>query len=162
MAHERGPCREICTRDKKSCFHRITCAVVRQFKNGRWLIENRYGFVNAVDERNLIFEQGEYQKHNDPNKLSTLETTHTRGIGAEDFEEDFNAKLIRFKKIIGNGGTISDEINPPTKNMKLPSEGESGEAWDTIHHWSTDEQIWHNKNCDGIKRRGFPGEFPTV
>ena len=159
MAHERGPCKNICKRDKKSCFHNITCVIVRQFGNGRWLIENRYGLVNAVDEKDMIFGHGEYQKYKNPNQPSTPVTAYTRG---QEIEEDFNAKLIRLKQIAEAGGTISDEINPSKKNKKLSSKSESGEAWDTIHHWSDNDQIWHTKNCESMKRRGFLGEFPKV
>jgi hypothetical protein len=157
MAYERGPCREICKRDKKSCFHGITCKIVRQFKNGRWLIENRYGLVNSVDERNMIFETGEYQihhnpTHRNPNAVSQYPTSSTTIEDRIDFtqwrmtketEEDFNAKLIRLKRVADStDSTINTHINISDLN---------GAAF-AIDHWSDTDKSWHTKDCKIILR----------
>ena len=40
MAHLRGICSRACDKDKRDCWHHPNTKIVRQFKNGNWLLQN--------------------------------------------------------------------------------------------------------------------------
>jgi len=145
MAHERGNCKDSCISDKKNCYHNITCTIVRQFTNGRWLIENPYHYVKALDPESIVFEEGEYIVHHNPNAApqfgyapdpTTLAITSV--VNRVD-EEDFNAKLVRLKKTM----MVSSETPIHQNSNGYVSE---------IHHWDDDEKAWHTKDCKVISR----------
>jgi hypothetical protein len=59
---------------------------------------------------------------------------------AERNEEDFNAKLVRLKKM----KEIHDPTTTSNKNI-------NGSATD-VDHWSESEKAWHTKDCKIIVR----------
>jgi len=141
MAHEKGTCgpdRDSCLRNKRSCYHNITCTIVRQFQNGRWLIENQYHYVKAINSESMVFEDGEYQSYHNPNAAPQYPSAMI-GI-AERNEEDFNAKLVRLKKM----KEIHDPTTTSNKNI-------NGSATD-VDHWSESEKAWHTEDCKIIAR----------
>jgi hypothetical protein len=148
MAHERGPCKDSCLQDKRNCYHQTTCTIVRQFFNGRWLIENQYKYVKAVDLDRMVFEEGEYQIYHNPNAApqypsSSNPFSSTKIEERKETEEDFNAKLIRLKKMADSTySTINTHINVRDLN---------GSTSD-IDHWSDTDKTWHTKDCKIILR----------
>ena len=138
MAHERGICKSSCINDKRSCYHNISCTVVRQFSNGRWLIENQYHYVKALNPESIIFEEGEYQLHHNPNAAPQYPPSKTGVMEVVD-EEDFNAKLVRLKKSMT---TLTES------SVHLNVNGSSND----VDHWSEQEKVWHTKDCKVVSR----------
>tara|TARA_R110002020_G_scaffold160699_1_gene345227 strand:+ start:396 stop:725 length:330 start_codon:yes stop_codon:yes gene_type:complete len=74
MAHLRGTCSNACDRDKRDCWHHPNTKIVRQFKNGNWLLENPRGHIRGAETDKVVFDEGEYETHKDPH---TFEFTYT-------------------------------------------------------------------------------------
>ena len=140
MAHERGNCKDACLRDKRNCYHNIACTIVRQFRNGRWLIENQYHYVKAIDPEGMVFEEGEYQTYHNPTAAPQHHSAPTKVAEQNDIDEDFNAKLVRLKQM------VERQDAPITTHINV-----NGSASDA-HHWSEAEKTWHTKDCKIITR----------
>lgn len=141
MAHERGNCgpdKDSCLRDKSICYHNIACTIVRQFQNGRWLIENPHHYVKAINPESMVFEEGEYQAHHNPNAAPQY-PSGTTGIAKRN-EEDFNAKLVRLKKM------------KETHDIQINTHINVNGATTDVDHWSESEKVWHTKDCKIITR----------
>ena len=142
MAHERGNCKDSCISDKKNCYHNITCTIVRQFTNGRWLIENPHHYVKALDPENIVFEEGEYVTHHNPNaapQFGYATDLAIKSVVNRVDEEDFNAKLLRLKRTLGVSPETSVHANI------------NGSASD-VDHWDDNEKAWHTKDCKVVSR----------
>ena len=66
MASLKGQCSMACKGDKRSCWH-MDCKILRRFKSGKFLIENRHNYVRAAFPADLLFsisEEREYGQHN--------------------------------------------------------------------------------------------------
>lgn len=143
MAHERGNCKDSCLSDKRNCYHNIACTIVRQFRNGRWLIENQYHYVKAIDPESMVFEEHEYQTHHNPNAAPQHHSFPsylgiTKVEERNNTDEDFNAKLIRLRNM---------KENDPV-NTHIDINGSVGDA----NHWSESDKAWHTKDCKIITR----------
>ena len=138
MAHEKGNCKDACITDKRSCYHNITCTIVRQFSNGRWLIENQYHYVKALNPESIVFEEGEYMTHHNPNAAPQYPPTMTGVVNRVD-EEDFNAKLIRLKKTMTTSAENSVHLNV---NGSLSE----------VDQWDESEKAWHTNDCKVVSR----------
>jgi len=117
----------------------MACTIVRQFSNGRWLIENQYHYVRAIDSEGMVFEEGEYQAHHNPNAAPQYPFSLEKSIRNQN-EEDFNAKLVRLKKTM--------ETQDTDVNTHINSNGSITE----VDHWSDSEKEWHTKDCKIISR----------
>ena len=65
MASLKGQCSTACKGDKRSCWH-TDCKILRRFKSGKFLIENRYHYVRAAVPAELLFaisEEREYSPY---------------------------------------------------------------------------------------------------
>ena len=66
MASLKGQCSIACSGDKRSCWH-MECKILRRFKSGKFLIENRKGYVRAAVPAALFFsisEESTYGQYN--------------------------------------------------------------------------------------------------
>ena len=66
-----GICSRAC-KDKRVCWH-TECKVVRVFANGKFLIENKGGYVIASAPINLDFTEAEQEKFKDYDLYATEE-----------------------------------------------------------------------------------------
>ena len=66
MAALRGECSVACKSDRRSCWH-TDGKILRRFQSGKFLIENRHGFVKAVLPFEIIFTSAEEQQYGDYN-----------------------------------------------------------------------------------------------
>jgi len=41
----------------RKCGHNDTCTILRQFYNGRYLIQDKVGYVRAVDQDKIVIEE---------------------------------------------------------------------------------------------------------
>ena len=64
MASLRGDCSVACKTDKRSCWH-SECKILRRFQSGKFLIENRHGFVRAAVPFEMHFSTAETSKYID-------------------------------------------------------------------------------------------------
>ena len=66
MVALKGQCSVSCKGDKRSCWH-LDCKILRRFKSGKFLIENRYNYVRAAVPADLLFsisEERDYSHYN--------------------------------------------------------------------------------------------------
>lgn len=63
MASLHGTCSLAC-KDKRGCWH-SNCKIIRIFTSGKFLIENRAGYIRAVVPANLEFTDEEREKYKD-------------------------------------------------------------------------------------------------
>ena len=66
MVALKGQCSVSCKGDKRSCWH-LDCKILRRFKSGKFLIENRYNYVRAAVPADLLFsisEERDYSQYN--------------------------------------------------------------------------------------------------
>ncbi len=66
MASLKGQCSVTCKGDKRACWH-TDCTILRRFKSGKFLIENRHGYVRAAVPSDMFFsvsEEREYSEYN--------------------------------------------------------------------------------------------------
>ena len=66
MASLKGQCSVACKGDKRSCWH-TDCTILRRFTSGKFLIENRHGYVRAALPIELFFsisEENMYSQYN--------------------------------------------------------------------------------------------------
>ena len=66
MASLKGQCSIACSGDKRSCWH-VDCTILRRFRSGKFLIENRHGYVRAAVPVELFFSNSEevaYSQYN--------------------------------------------------------------------------------------------------
>ena len=66
MAHLRGICSRACDKDKRDCWHHTNTKIVKQFRNGNWLLQNPRGHIRAAETEQVVFDDGEYEEHRDP------------------------------------------------------------------------------------------------
>jgi len=67
MAFLRGGCEISCTNNNgESCWHKET-VIRKQLLSGKWMLENKRGYIRLADEDMIIFEDGEYIKHKNIN-----------------------------------------------------------------------------------------------
>ena len=60
MSFLRGECTPICSRDGgSSCWHKNTI-IRRQLLTGKWMLENKKGYIRLADEHMIIFDEEEY------------------------------------------------------------------------------------------------------
>ena len=67
MSFLRGDCTPACSRDGgSSCWHKNTI-IRRQLLTGKWMLENKKGYIRLADEHMIIFDEEEYIKHKNSN-----------------------------------------------------------------------------------------------
>ena len=67
MASLRGNCIAACSQNNgSSCWHKDTI-IRKQLTNGKWMLENKKGYIRLADEDMIIFDGGEYLKHKHTN-----------------------------------------------------------------------------------------------
>ena len=66
MVALKGQCSVSCKGDKRSCWH-LDCKILRRFKSGKFLIENRYNYVRAAVPAALFFSISEESTYNQYN-----------------------------------------------------------------------------------------------
>ena len=67
LAFLRGVCTPACFRDGgASCWHKNTI-IRRQLLTGKWMLENKKGYIRLADEHMIIFDEEEYIKHKNSN-----------------------------------------------------------------------------------------------
>ena len=67
MASLRGNCIAACLQNNgSSCWHKDTI-IRKQLTNGKWMLENKKGYIRLADEDMIIFDGGEYLKHKHTN-----------------------------------------------------------------------------------------------
>lgn len=65
MASLKGQCSVACKGDTRSCWH-MDCKITKRFTSGKFLIENRRGFIRAAAPADLVFsisEEREYSQY---------------------------------------------------------------------------------------------------
>ena len=65
MASLKGQCSVACKNNKQSCWH-MDCKILRRFRSGKFLIENRYNYVRAAAPADLFFsisEERDYSQY---------------------------------------------------------------------------------------------------
>ena len=73
MASLYGNCTLAC-KDKRSCWH-VECKILRVFTSGKFLVENRAGYVIAAVPANLEFTETEQEKFKDETFDLCINTT---------------------------------------------------------------------------------------
>ena len=66
MASLKGQCSMACKGDKRSCWH-MDCKILKRFRSGKFLIENRHGYIRAAIPVELFFsisEENQYSQYN--------------------------------------------------------------------------------------------------
>ena len=66
MVTLKGQCSVSCKGDKRSCWH-LDSKILRRFKSGKFLIENRHNYVRAAVPADLVFsisEERDYGQYN--------------------------------------------------------------------------------------------------
>ena len=58
MASLKGQCSVACKGDKRSCWH-SDCTILKRFQSGKFLIENRNGYIRAAVPAELLFSISE-------------------------------------------------------------------------------------------------------
>ena len=71
MASLHGNCNMAC-KDKRVCWH-VECKILRVFTSGKFLVENKGGYVIAVVPANLEFTETEQEKFKDYDLYATEE-----------------------------------------------------------------------------------------
>jgi len=66
LAFLRGDCTPSCLRDSGSCWHK-NIIIRRQLSNGKWMLENRGGYIRLADANMIVFDEEEYINHKNPN-----------------------------------------------------------------------------------------------
>jgi len=70
----RGDCIQICFRDGgASCWHKNTI-IRRQLLNGKWMLENKKGYIRLADEDMIVFDEDEYINNKNP-KVNNIDDT---------------------------------------------------------------------------------------
>jgi len=66
MASLKGQCKIVCKGNKRYCWHE-ECTILKRFTSGKFLIENKNGYVRAAVPYDLIFSKAEkkiYKQYN--------------------------------------------------------------------------------------------------
>jgi hypothetical protein len=71
MASLNGICTQAC-KDKRVCWH-VECKVIRVFTSGKFLVENRAGYVIAAVPAHLEFTEAEQENFKDYDLYATEE-----------------------------------------------------------------------------------------
>ena len=66
MAALRSDCGVACRSDSKSCWHH-DCKIVKRFTSGKFMIENKHGFIRAAVPADLYFTTDEEKLYRDYN-----------------------------------------------------------------------------------------------
>ena len=73
MAALKGDCGVACKSDRRSCWH-VHAKILRRFQSGKFLLENRHGYVRAAIPADIIFSNDEEREYSDYNlKADALE-----------------------------------------------------------------------------------------
>jgi len=76
----RGDCIQICFRDGgASCWHKNTI-IRRQLLSGKWMLENKKGYIRLADEDMIVFDTEEYLNHKNPNVNNNDDTINKDAI----------------------------------------------------------------------------------
>lgn len=86
MAALKGQCSPACHTDKRSCWHSES-KILKRFRTGKFLIENRLGYVRGASPGELKFNDDEAHTYKDYD----LEATE------EDLEAEFDRQVLRAK-----------------------------------------------------------------
>lgn len=75
MAFLRGNCTPACFQDRNSaCWHKDT-TINKQLLSGKWVLENKKGYIRLADEDMIIFSsEEEYIKHKNPHVNNRKDT----------------------------------------------------------------------------------------
>ena len=66
MAALKSDCGVACKSDKRSCWHQ-DCTIVKRFTSGKFIIENKHGFIRAAVPADLYFTAAEEKLYRDYN-----------------------------------------------------------------------------------------------
>jgi len=76
----RGDCTPACSRDGgSSCWHKNTI-IRRQLLSGKWMLENKKGYIRLADEDMIVFDTEEYLNHKNPNVNNNDDTINKDAI----------------------------------------------------------------------------------
>ena len=91
MVALKGQCSVSCKGDKRSCWH-LDCKILRRFKSGKFLIENRYNYVRAAVPAALFFSISEESTYNQYN-LTADELDLEAEADREEMRQTIASKL---------------------------------------------------------------------
>ena len=75
-----GDCTSACSRDGgASCWHKNTI-IRRQLLSGKWMLENKKGYIRLADEDMIVFDTEEYLNHKNPNVNNNDDTINKDAI----------------------------------------------------------------------------------